>query len=113
MGDINQITTKSYLIKRLKSCGYIIDRMDTLEYTDTDKRKFSLLLDNGHTSIIITVYKDGKIHFYDGARNHNINVKHISSSIQVLVEYLNDKGVINKHWSYGTKKDPMVSTNIK
>jgi hypothetical protein len=101
----NNITTKSYLVKRLKDSGYAIDKLDNIEYTPADKRKFSILIDNGGNSIILTCYKDGKIQFYDGGRIHNAHLKHSTSSIQVLIEYLNDKGVVNKHWSYGKKKE--------
>ena len=99
----NNITTKSYLVKRLKDSGYAIDKLDNIEYTATDKRKFSILIDNGGNSIILTCYKDGKMQFYDGGRIHNAHLKHSTSSIQVLIEYLNDKGVVNKHWSFGKK----------
>lgn len=99
----NNITTKSYLVKRLKDSGYAVDKLDNIEYTLSDKRKFSILIDNGGNSILLTCYKDGKIQFYDGGRIHNAHLKHSTSSIQVLIEYLNEKGVVNKHWSYGKK----------
>ena len=101
MASINNITTKSYLIRRLRNSGYTVDKLDNINYTVSDKRKFSVMIDMGGVGLLVTVYKDGRIHFYDGGRNHNINLKHSTLSAEVLIEYLNDKGVINKHWSYG------------
>lgn len=114
----NKITTKSYLVKRLKDCGYSIDKLENIEYTKEDRRKFSILLDNGGVCLIITVMKSGVIQINDGDRLHDIFQKHkfldeerkasksknkrITSSIEFLVEYLNEKGVVAKHRSYGS-----------
>jgi hypothetical protein len=117
----NKITTKSYLIKRLKDSGYSIDKLENIEYSKEDKRKFSILLDNGGVCLIITVMKSGVIQINDGDRLHDIFQKHkfldeerkvtksknkrITSSIELLVEYLNDKGVVTKHRSYGNRNE--------
>ena len=116
MENKNKLTTQSYLVKRLKDMGYSIDKLTAVEYTATDKRKFSILLDNGGVSIIVTCFKPeidpngkpkdfGKFQFYDGQRMHNTNLKFDTLSAEVLGEYLNSKGVINKHWSYGKKQE--------
>ena len=85
---------------RLKNSGYPVDKWENIEYTKDDTRKFSILLDNGGACIFITCYKDGKIQFYDGGRNHITHLPHKTDSVEVIYEYLNDKGVINKHRSY-------------
>lgn len=100
MANQNNITTKSYLVKRLKDSGYSIDKMENIEYSKNDKRKFSILIDNGGVSVILTCYKDGKIQFYDGGRIHNAHLNLRTDSVEVIYEYLNEKGVINKHYSY-------------
>lgn len=101
----NKITTKSYLIKRLKDSGYIVDKLDNIVYANNDKRKFSIIIDNGGVSLILTCYKDGQIQFYDGGRAHPSHLPIRTLSEEVLIEYLNDKGVINKHWTYGKPKE--------
>ena len=126
MATQNNITTKSYLVKRLKDSGYDINKLDNIVYDKNDKRKFSILLDNGGNSIIITVYKDekiempdgktktlqGKIQFYDGGRIHNAHLNHRTESVEVIYEYLNEKGVVNKHYTYLARK-PIYGTDGK
>lgn len=101
MSTTTRITTPSYTVKRLKDCGYNIFRLDVLDYTESDNRKWSLLVDNGAGSLILTCLKNGNFHFYDGGRFFNSQLKLNTDSVEVLIEYLNDKGFINKHWSYG------------
>lgn len=99
----NKISTKSYCVKRLKDSGFAIDKLDSVIYTETDKRKWSLLIDSGHCSIILTCYKDGKVHLYDGDRFLNSRLLLDTDSVEVIIEYLNEKGIINKHFSYHLK----------
>lgn len=96
-----RITTLSYMVKRLKDSGFNVFRLDQLEYSETDKRKWTILVDNGVASLFITCLKSGSFHFYDGGRFFNSNLKLNTDSIEVLVQYLNSKGLVNKHWSYG------------
>lgn len=100
----NRITTKSYFIKRLRDCGYVVDKLD-IEYLDTDSRKWSVLLDNAVSSIIITCYDDNTFSFYDGQRFLNSNLKLSTDSIEVIVEHLNMKGIINKHPKYNDRQN--------
>jgi len=95
------ITTQSYAVKRLRDSGYIVDRLDSIQYNETDKRKWSILVDNKTSSIILTCYDDSSIQLYDGCRFFNPNLKLDTDSIEVLVEYLNERGITNKHWNYG------------
>jgi hypothetical protein len=100
----NKITTKSYAIKRLKDCGYNVDKLDDIAYTEDDLRKWSILVDNGCASLIVTCLKAGNIQFYDGDRFLNSKLVLNTDSIEVLIEYLNTKGIINKHYSYSNKQ---------
>lgn len=99
----NKISTKSYCIKRLKDSGYNIDKLDSIEYLETDNRKWSIILDSGVSSVIITLLKNGNLHFYDGNRFLNSKLTLNTDSLEVLIEYLNEKGIVNKHYSYGNR----------
>lgn len=96
----NKITTKSYCIKRLRDMGYMVDKIDSIEYQETDERKWSFIMDNGGMSIFVTCYKDDTIHVYDGGRYTNTNMKLNTDSVEVLAEYLNSRGLIHKHYKY-------------
>ncbi len=109
--SVNKPTNKSWLITRLKDCGYPVDRLDTLEYQESDNRKFSILLDHGVSSIIITCYKDRTFHYYDGNRLFPIRNKYITESVEVIIENLHEKGVINKHWTYADKNTAIREYN--
>ena len=99
----NKITTKSYCIKRLRDMGYMVDKLDTLEYSLTDDRKWSVIIDNGGMSIIITCFKNDTLHIYDGGRYAPTNLKLDTDSVEVLSEFLNERGLIRKHPRYGMK----------
>ena len=95
----NKITTKSYFIKRLRDGGYIVDKFP-FEFTKEDKRRWTVLIDNGVSSIIATCYKNGAFTFYDGERFLPCNLQLSTDSIEVIVEHLNKRGIINKHPKY-------------
>ncbi|HRO65917.1 MAG TPA: hypothetical protein PKU78_06845, partial [Candidatus Dojkabacteria bacterium] len=57
---------KNTLINRLRNSGYIVDRVDTLAYSETDTRQWTALIDSRGTNIFMTVYKNGAVTFYDG-----------------------------------------------
>ena len=97
----NRITTQSYTIKRLRDSGYIVDRLDQIVYTEEDSRKWTILVDNGTSSIILTCLKDSTIQLYDGCRYFNPNLRIDTDSIEVLIEYFSERGIVNKHWNYG------------
>lgn len=102
----NKISTKSYTIKRLRDCGYAVDKLDNMVYQETDTRKWSILIDNGCSSILLTCYRDSTIQLYDGGRFLNPNLKLDTDSIEVLIDYLNERGIINKHYTYGKSYKP-------
>jgi len=97
----NKISTKSYCIKRLRDMGYTVDKIDAIEYTLEDERKWSFIIDNGGMTVFVTCYKNNTIHIYDGGRFTNTNMKLDTDSIEVLSEYLNSRGLIHKHPRYG------------
>ena len=105
----NKITTKSYFTKRLRDCGYKVDKL-SIDYPEDDRRKWTIMLDmSSHASsearanVIVTCFHDGGILFYDGL-HYLPNVKLKTDSIDVIVEYLNSKGIINKHPAYATEE---------
>lgn len=98
----NKITTKSYFIKRLRDSGYLVDKLN-LEYHPDDNRRWSVLLDNRLSSILITNYKDNTFSFYDGDRFVSSNFRLSTDSIEVVVIHLNSCGIVNKHSSYGSR----------
>lgn len=97
----NKLSTQSYLIKRLRDAGYNVSRLQGVEYREQDTRKWTILLDNGVATVLITCMKNGTLQFYDGNRFiKNTNLKIDTDSVEVIVEFLNDCGIINKHKSY-------------
>ncbi len=96
----NKISTKSYAVKRLRDSGFSVDKADHIVYTENDNRKWTIIIDGGVATIFATCYKDGGIQLYDGGRFLNPNLKLNTDSVEVLIEYLNDRGVVNKHRLY-------------
>lgn len=99
----NKISTRSYYIKRLRDCGYLIDKISSVEYADNDSRKWSAIIDNGGMSIFVTCYKNSTLHLYDGGRYINTNLKLDTDSVEVVIELLHERGLIHKHYSYGKR----------
>lgn len=99
----SKIHTRSYFIKRLRDSGYFADRV-SWEYSETDSRKWSIVVDHGGSSIIVTCYKDHSFSFYDGVAYVNNYLKINTDSIEVLISLFNDWGIVNKHFSYGKAK---------
>lgn len=95
----NKITTKSYFIKRLRDCGYAVDKLP-ITFNESDSRRWIALLDNGVSSVLITCNTDSTFSFYDGERFLASNVKLATDSIEVVAEYLNSRGIVNKHPNY-------------
>jgi hypothetical protein len=81
--------------------GYMVDKIDSIEYLPSDERKWSFIIDNGGMSIFTTCFKDDTIHVYDGGRYTNTKLKLDTDSVEVLAEFLNDRGLIRKHPRYG------------
>ena len=97
----NKVSTQSYLIKRLRDSGYNVIKLDGITYTESDSRKWTILLDNAVSSVFITCMKNNELQLYDGNRFiKNTKLKIDTSSVEVLIEFLNSCGIVNKHRSY-------------
>lgn len=96
--DKNKLKTPGYFIKRLKDNGIITLRIFQ-KYSIGDPRKWTLLADPGGASVYVTCYQnkdrlneimfevdDGGVRF---PRNYFIK----THSIEVIVEYLIEKGI--------------------
>ena len=101
----NKITTCSYFIKRLRDSGYVVDKLFN-EYGFQDPRSWTVIVDPQVASVFITCYNNhndlGEEYFemYDGGQFIPTDFKLKSSSIEVIVEYLNKFGITNKASTY-------------
>lgn len=98
----NKITNCSYFIKRLRDCGYVVDRIFD-RYAETDPRNWTIILDPGVASVLITCYvnpEDESFELNDGDQFIPGNLKIRTSSIEVIVEYLVKFGINNKSPTY-------------
>lgn len=102
---MSKLTTKSYCVNRLRNSGYNVAKLDDVVYTEEDNRKWSIIIDNGVSSILFTCMKDTTIHLYDGDRFLNPFLRIDTDSMDVLIEYLNGMGIVNKHYSYGVYQE--------
>lgn len=105
----NRITTLGYFKKRLRDSGYSV--IDVFErYSFADPREWTIMIDPGVSSVFCTLYKNankdslkesqiGDFYFeiYDGGQFLPPNIKFKTSSIEVLLTYLNDHNIINKN----------------
>jgi hypothetical protein len=98
----NKLTTQAYTLSRLRNSGYNVFKLESLNYTPEDNRKWTLLIDSGHSNVFMTCYKDGRFSFYDGGQFFKGTIKLDTDSIEVVYDFLNSNGIQNKHPSYGT-----------
>jgi len=97
----NKVTTAGYFLKRLKDSGFIAIRIFK-EYGIMDPRRWTVMIDPGGASLLITCYenKDFKgevmFEFNDGGnrfpKNHNLKTK----SMEVVVTNLIERGIPQK-----------------
>ena len=101
----NKITTCSYFIKRLRDSGYVVDKLFG-EYSFSDPRSWSVIVDPTVASVIITCYNNhndlGEEYFemHDGGQYIPDRFKIKTSSIEVVIEYLVKFGINNKASTY-------------
>lgn len=94
----NKITTLSYFIKRLKDSKFTVWKICD-NYSISDPRKWTVLVDPGNFSIFITCYenKDFKsekmFEFNDGGRFFPRNFSLKTTSMEVVITTLIEKGV--------------------
>lgn len=105
---INKLTTQSYFIKRLKDSGYVVYKLFD-EYSDVDPRKWTIIIDPKGASLFCTCYENydeldkSFFEFHDGGQFVPYKLKITTDSLEVVLEYLNNFNIINKHVSYNNK----------
>lgn len=101
----NKITTQSYFLSRLRDNGYIADRLYS-NYGEHDPRVWTVIIDPGVASVFCTCIKNadqlGSVHFemYDTSQFVPQRFKVYTDSIEVIVNYLHEFGIINKSAKY-------------
>ena len=106
-------TTLGYFIKRLTGSGYRVEKLFA-DYTLTDPRSWTVMIDPGCASVICTCYVnkgdlgDNYFEFYDGGQFLPPNMKIKTQSIEVLIEHLAKYGIINKY----NENKPTIPTPI-
>jgi hypothetical protein len=104
----NKLTTMGYFVKRLRDCGYIVDKLYN-NYGFTDPRSWSVVIDPGNASVFCTCYQNdcelGESFFeiYDGKQYIPGRWKIKTSSIEVFVEHLVKFNINNKAKTYLNK----------
>jgi len=101
----NKVTTCSYFIKRMRDSGYVCDKLP-INYTNTDPRSWSVILDPYQTNVIITCFNNHNeldeeyFELHDGGQYITEHFKIKTSSIEVIIEYLIKFGINNKSIKY-------------
>lgn len=107
---INNISTGGYFLSRLRDSGFIAIRLFK-DYPIHDPRKWTIMVDPGGHSLIITCYVnnggigDISFEFNDGGnkfpKNYNLKTK----SMEIIITALIERGVAQKQVdsSYNSK----------
>tara|TARA_R100000951_G_scaffold8193_1_gene7441 strand:+ start:12785 stop:13150 length:366 start_codon:yes stop_codon:yes gene_type:complete len=94
----NRISTSGYFIKRLRDAKYVVWRLVNV-YADHDPRRWTVLIDPGVSSVIVTCYENksfnGEIMFEinDGGSKFPKNSSIKTDSIEVVVNTLVEAGI--------------------
>lgn len=94
----NKISTPGYFLKRLKDSNFNTFRIFK-NYSETDPRRWTVLVDPGNTSVFITCYENkafkGEIlfEFNDGGQLFPKNFSLMTNSIEIIVTKLIEAGV--------------------
>lgn len=105
----NKIKTAGYFIKRLKDSGFVVLKIFNA-YSDSDPRRWTVLVDPGLTSVYVTCYtnkheiNDVLFEIDDGGNLFQKGTYFKTESIETLVTLLLNKGVNND-----AKKNPFFS----
>ena len=97
-------TTCGYFMMRMRDSGYNVEKLYD-NYTGTDPRAWTVVIDPGFSSILCTCYinrselGDNYFEFYDGGQ-FLPNIKHKTQSIDVLIELLVKSGIHHKNNTY-------------
>lgn len=97
----NKITTCGYFLKRLRDSGFVAIRLFN-EYATSDSRRWTLMIDPGGSSLIITCYEnkeflgDTSFEFNDGGNKYPKNYSMKTSSMEVIITSLIEKNISQK-----------------
>lgn len=94
----NNITTQGYFLKRLRDSGFAVVKLFD-KYAQHDPRKWTLMVDPGNSSVIITCYQnkeykgDTMFEINDGGGRFikNFNLK--TQSMEIIITTLIEKGI--------------------
>ena len=105
----NKLKTAGYFIKRLKDNDFITFKVFD-KYSETDPRKWTVLVDPGGSSVYVTCFENTPFRgeylfsFNDGNQNFNNNFSLKTDSIEVVVSKLLRTGVQQKVKDEGLDK---------
>mgnify|MGYP001100770130 CR=1 FL=1 len=94
----NKLKTAGYFIKRLRDSGFETVRVFN-NYTESDPRKWTVLIDPGNSSVFITCFENRPFtgeflfEFNDGNQFFRNNTSLHTHSIEVVVRKLVEGGV--------------------
>ena len=97
----NSVTTQGYFVKRLRDNGFITSRVYD-RYTDSDRRKWTVVINPEIDSIFITCYDNGEwpykgmYHIDDGGQRLPSNFYINTMSIEVVIKHLLDFNIDQK-----------------
>ena len=90
----NKITTVGYFMKRMKDSGYNTIKLD-VNYNYSDPRAWTIVIDPGTANLFCTCYvnhndvNDNYFELYDGGQYIPSKLGIKTSSIEVIITYLN------------------------
>ena len=98
---INKVTTGGYFLSRLRDSGFIAIRLFK-DYSESDPRKWTIMVDPSGSSVIITCYQnkenlgDVLFEFNDGGNKFpkNYNIK--TQSMEIIMTALIERGISQK-----------------
>ena len=94
----NKLKTAGYFIKRLRDSGFETIRIFN-DYSDSDPRKWTLLIDPKNTSVVVTCFENTPFKgeylftFEDGNQRFRTGYSLKTDSIEVVVNKLLNSGV--------------------
>jgi hypothetical protein len=105
---MNKLNNQGYFSSRLKNSGYQISRLE-INYSKTDPRLWSIVINPGEASVLCTCYVnanknnlkdsvlgDNYFELYDGGQFLPQKMKLNTSSIEVIVNFLVEHGVVGR-----------------
>lgn len=110
----NRVTSPAYFLSRLRDSGYRADRLYD-SYAIGDARAWTIVIDPGGTSVLCTCLRgveeagDAYFELYDAKQNIPQRFRLDTESIEVVITYLNNLGIVNKTAKYNVD-GPRVRT---